>query len=496
MLKSSLLEILRTFSKQELIKFEDFVRSPYFNKKENVLKLFLEIRKYAPEFSSEKLEKEKVWKVLFPGKDYNYGIMKNLIHDLGKLCESFLCEEVYKDNEMQHSLDFLTSVFSRNIESIFINKIESTERSFRKNFETNKYVYAHEFYKQFGNILELKSNFFHVNTPQNKKQNELKNVSEFLIYGFLLNCFRVFHKLMVHNLDLNLSPDSNIMFRLLKEMDDNSILKDIIDYSENSSTKDHKILKANYLMYKALTANLSADAYNEFKNFLFENSSCFSKDEIKALHVGLLTSLTNLKITTDKFYHEYFSIIQMGFQSKVMLNNDGSITYQSFFSIVNVSLGAGEIKFVEEFINSYKNKLPLNLRESMYNYSMAQLNFAKKNFDKAVEFLSLIKDEPGFLKFSIKNIQMSIYYELDDRVAFDYSLDSFKHFIKKNKLTNESRVLTLTQYCNYIKTLFKLREKPDRFGLTNLKREITVKKVINKKWILEKIEELEKVTLK
>jgi len=32
--------------------------------------------------------------------------------------------------------------------------------------------------------------------------------------------------------------------------------------------------------------------------------------------------------------------------------------------------------------------------------------------------------------------------------------------------------------------------------LTNLKREITVKKVINKKWILEKVEELEKVTLK
>ena len=61
MLKSSLLEILRTFSKQELIKFEDFVRSPYFNKKENVVKLFLEIKKYAPEFESENLDKEKVY---------------------------------------------------------------------------------------------------------------------------------------------------------------------------------------------------------------------------------------------------------------------------------------------------------------------------------------------------------------------------------------------------------------------------------------------------
>ena len=61
MLKSSLLEILRTFSKEELKKFEDFVRSPYFNKKEKLVKLFLAIKKYAPEFADANLDKEKVW---------------------------------------------------------------------------------------------------------------------------------------------------------------------------------------------------------------------------------------------------------------------------------------------------------------------------------------------------------------------------------------------------------------------------------------------------
>jgi len=45
MLKSSLLEILRTFTKPELIKFEDLVRPPCFNKKDNVTKLFHEIKK-------------------------------------------------------------------------------------------------------------------------------------------------------------------------------------------------------------------------------------------------------------------------------------------------------------------------------------------------------------------------------------------------------------------------------------------------------------------
>ena len=95
MLKSSLLEILRTFTKQELIKFEDFVRSPYFNKKENVLKLLLEIKKYSPDFADDNLGKETVWKKLFPDKEYNYGILKNLIFDLNQLADRFMIDQKF-----------------------------------------------------------------------------------------------------------------------------------------------------------------------------------------------------------------------------------------------------------------------------------------------------------------------------------------------------------------------------------------------------------------
>ena len=102
MLKSSLLEIIRTFTKQELAKLEDFVRSPYFNKKENVTKLFLEIKKYAPSFTDANLEKEEVWKKLFPGKDYNYGILKNLIFDLYGLAETFAVDLKFRKDRLKY----------------------------------------------------------------------------------------------------------------------------------------------------------------------------------------------------------------------------------------------------------------------------------------------------------------------------------------------------------------------------------------------------------
>ncbi|HMS65746.1 MAG TPA: hypothetical protein PKD83_10905 [Ignavibacteria bacterium] len=98
MLNTSLLEILRTFDKAELKRFEDFVQSPYFNKKTIIIKLFKNLKKYAPDFKKDNLKREIVWKSLYPEKEFNYGVMKNLIYDLTQLVERFLAEETISNN--------------------------------------------------------------------------------------------------------------------------------------------------------------------------------------------------------------------------------------------------------------------------------------------------------------------------------------------------------------------------------------------------------------
>ncbi|MBX7041528.1 MAG: hypothetical protein K1X85_01395 [Ignavibacteria bacterium] len=491
MLKSSLLEILRTFSKQELAKFEDFIRSPYFNKKENVLRLFLEIKRYAPVFESEDLAKETMWGKLFPDADYNYGIMKNLIHDLGKLCESFLSEEVYKTNETQRSLDFLNSISCRTVSNIFINKIESAEKTFLKNFKTVKYDFLIDYYDGMRDLYHLKTGFLQANA-QFKKKDELIKSPENLIIGCLIKCFETFHNVILNSLNYNSPVKSNITYLFLKELEDHSILKNILDYTKEHSPDNYPVLKCYYSMYKALSVNDSLEYFYDFKNNLSQNSGLFSDTELRELYNGLLTSFGNRKITTNNFHQEYFGIIQIGFKNKIIQKPDGTIDPGSFTSIVNVSV-ANDIRFTEEFINNYKDKLPPEFRESIYHYSMAVLDFRKGNFEKSLESISQVQSKDLFMKFDIKHLQLNIYYELNDRIAFDYSYDAMKHFIKSIKLTNESRIVTRVNYCEYIKELFILREKPDAFRLAVLKKEITDNKTLNKGWLLKKVTELERV---
>lgn len=491
MLKSSLLEILRTFSKQELIKFEDFVRSPYFNKKENPVKLFLEIKRYAPDYNDENLKKEKVWLKIFPGKKYNYGIMKNLIFDLSKLCESFLSEEVYSDNEMRRDQDLLSSLLNRNVSNLFSVKYDTVEKSFRKKFRSGKFDYSGSYYESMRDIIELKYLFLQTNR-QFKKKDELIKAPEYLIFGFLIRCFNIFHDIVLDNLDYNTPVKNNIAYIFLYDLEKNSVLKNLIDYAKENYPENYPLLKCYYNMYKALSHNDSVECFNEFRDALAKYGSVFSKSELRNLYTTLLTSFGNRKFTTVDFYTEYFKILQVGFDNNVILNRDGFIDPGNFVSIVNVTCSNDKTDFAEKFISDYKDKLSPEYRENLYYYAMAHLNFFRNDFGKSLEFIVKFQTNELMYKFFIKNLQLSIYYELNDRISFDYLIDSFRHFIRKNNLTNESRAIVHSKYCEYVTKLFKLREKKDLYELSKLKNEITEVKATNKKWLLGKIAELEK----
>ena len=76
--KSKSVQLLSAFSKDELSRSDDFLKSPYFNKNNRVIRLYKELAKDHPEFNSRNIQKEKLYKELFPGKEYNDQIMKNL----------------------------------------------------------------------------------------------------------------------------------------------------------------------------------------------------------------------------------------------------------------------------------------------------------------------------------------------------------------------------------------------------------------------------------
>jgi len=96
MLSSSLTDILRSFSKKEIKEFGLFVESPYYNTSEATTKLYYEIIKFYPAFSSRNYDKEYLFSKVYRGGILKEDLLRKLLSNLIKLTNEFLKQESVK----------------------------------------------------------------------------------------------------------------------------------------------------------------------------------------------------------------------------------------------------------------------------------------------------------------------------------------------------------------------------------------------------------------
>ena len=76
---TKLINVLKTFTKQDVIKFREFVSSPFYNKNQKVIALCEEVLKFYPEFNKEECTDAKIFRKMFGNEKFNYFKIKNFI---------------------------------------------------------------------------------------------------------------------------------------------------------------------------------------------------------------------------------------------------------------------------------------------------------------------------------------------------------------------------------------------------------------------------------
>ena len=151
MLKNKSFEVIKALSPAELKSFELFVESPYYNSNKAVVKLFKLLRMYLQKKSGKPLQEEDLFKQIYPGKKYNYGIMKNLLSELFRLCEKFLAVnpvEGEPGREFEDALNRLKNYNKHSLEKLFLSEYNKLEE------KTEYSVLSTGYYRNRGRLLE------------------------------------------------------------------------------------------------------------------------------------------------------------------------------------------------------------------------------------------------------------------------------------------------------------------------------------------------------
>jgi len=236
--------------------------------------------------------------------------------------------------------------------------------------------------------------------------------------------------------------------------------------------------------------------YFKSKKLILDNFYLFDDYKKKYL-IQVLRNNCALKDENILFVKEIFELDKISLPFVKADFFDFGIFSSPIFYLKTVknALALNEIEWTEKFINDFTQYIHDDERKSYRNLVLALLAFKKSEFEESLKYLNQIKLTTPAIKPIFKWLILRVYYELDLIEPGLSAIDSMQHFINNTKELGNVIKQILQSQINIINKLFKLKiqnEKIDKITILKLKDDIEKIPFPIKRWLLEKVEELER----
>lgn len=455
--KSSLIEAFRTFSPREIKEFSEFVISPFFNKNVNVVKLFEFIRKNYPEFDPVKIEKEKAFAKLFPGKPYKDSTLRLLMYYLYELVEKFLAYNRISSDKYYHKDVLLDELFARKLFKDYEKIIEEANQDLDKMTVKDSYYFRNR-YEFAEHKLSYLAEIYMGKYEKYLTRENIQLFSDNITYFYLISVLKYY------------AITLNTMY-LYNVKVDTSIFENILNNFKLEQFKDVPMITIYFRVIMLFLRPEDEENYYSLKELIIKNEALIGPS-LGDLYINLENYCARcLRKGDQKFLAESFDIYEMELKKKTYLQN--GIMPNSFFSSFVVT--AAKLKkfgFLRNFINEYKGELNEISREAYYFYCMSFLEYEEGNFEKALECLAKSKPEEVYLKMDLRILQCRIYYSLVWNVPLQSLLDTFKKTVQNNKYITDMRKEQYYKFIKYTNQMNNIRYKEDKAAADNLVDEL------------------------
>jgi len=476
MLNTSAVSVFKTFSKEEIKKFEDFLLSPYFNKKSVLVNLFKIIKRHEPEYISELLDRKKIWSKLYKNKEFNYGVMKNLIYDLGKAADKFIELQNFERDKKLSAITLMQEQKIRNLNNAF----EKSLKTFKNDLSEKKQDFEFFYYNYRALKLERE---FTSNLGLAKAESRIneENEIEFLSLFYLLECADLYNCFFINGAYVK------------KDLKNNN-LDLFINFVEKFQHNYKEISDCSLLNLKIMLNKNDKDLFLELKKIFTDNSYKFSSSFSGDLGLSLSEYCSRYIMNgKTEFINEQFDICLFIFENGLLMDDKKEFMSPHIFtSLVSTACSLKKFDWVKLFIENNIGKIHPEFRDKYYNFANLTLNFKMNNFSEAHFYVSKMDINSPMDYVSVKRFQLMIYYESGYTDELYSLIEAVRNFISKNKKITKSLRLQAGNFINYTKRLsnMKFSNSFKKIDLLKLKDEILELEVINKNWLIEKAEEL------
>lgn len=472
MLSSKLISILKTLSAREMNSFEKLVASPFFNVNEEVSALFALLKKLYPELNEKQVEKKTVFKKIFPGKRFDEQKLRYIMTDLTWLLEEYLVQKQFSENGLLKKHLLRQSLNERDLDKYFLQQMKDAYSVQEKSVFRDAAFYERQA------LLEEDSY-----TYTSRKDNRAIDSS---LQSLVDN-------IDIHYLTKKLKYSCEVINRMnvLKVQYNISFLDNTLEFLKHNSFSHVPAIMVYFQVLLTLRESENETHYRKLKALLVQHIDKFPNAELRDIY-GFVQNycIRQINLGNNTYLRELFENYKILLEKEIIIENR-SLAQFDFKNIVAIALRLDEFKWTENFIEKYSPLLSADFRKNAINYNLARLHYSRKQYHQALKLLLAVEFTDVFYHLDSKSLLLRIYFELEDWEPLLSLVNTFKIYLKRNKLISEYQRTTYTNLVKFVRKLTRIKTGSN-LPLEKVKLEIEqVKQIADLTWLQSKVQELE-----
>lgn len=480
------IQIIRTFSAEEMKEFEKFLRSPFHSTGRDLLALFNYLKKYHAAYDNDKaMEIEHIHNILSAkkkGKAVKSDLTRKLLSDLYKQAEKFITIKQFLGNEETYTLSKIRALNSPATNGLLVKTIEdhkkraANERKFSiSNFSFDSDVYLEEYSAMLDNS-DLQGHF-----PVAVKS------FDYMLIGALASFYLQHAAFFTFRRSYNYDPSNSITDKLSGLIDHNKLQ----NYIKKLYPEDYPYIELCHLVYLMFQNPEEMKYYFLLKDKLYANiggiSHAYKFNFFKYLESYLIHCVreTNKK-------HEMISLSKDMLRLGLYSHKENSVMHvRVYINLTRSFYDSDETEFAEEFVRTYNSKLKEEFRTNMLNLGMTYVMLGRGDYNTAIEYFAKVNKDTPDREHSIYFLDIILKFELGYYDESLYSLDAYEHYLRSRENISESSRKGNLHFTRLTKKLILNKTGGAAMEPGEFKMDVTNTKPLNNvKWLLEKAAEL------
>lgn len=478
MKNTKLIQLLKSFSKEEIKEFGNYLESPFSKSSNYILNFYKEIKKCYPQFNEDDIDRQNIFSRLYKNKQYSDGTMRSISSSLITEAEHYLSYKRFRNDNSYSDYCLLYELRIRELNDYFEIRSKQMLKDFyeKSKFDLGNFLY--EF------MIETEITGFKLYNGKKIEANEnIKNLGDTLLIYFL-----AFSTISMNYISLV----STFSRQEIKSLINENFFPNFNYDAFIESLKEKRTHKAKYLEmnYYAFNLQINKDRYESFEKLrdLWYNSKDFLSDSLRKSYFDCLGNfcIVENRKSESPYVREFFNLSKVMLEENLFLTDTNILHFNTFRQIIRHSLRLKEFEWTEKFIDNYSVYLADEVKEMLLDTALAELAFELGDFEKSLEYLRKVKNETPSLKLDIKELYIKIFYELNYIDSVYSAIDSLRHFLNTTESILQDSIINAKNFLNFLSKLLKIKERNNISELKILKQEIDSNNNIhNKIWLLK-----------